>query len=311
MLTRRKLILVADDDPTSRQLTQIVLSGAGHTVITAQDGADLVRSARDHASRLALILTDQDMPFLCGSEAIRILRDDGRTAHLPMLLVSGRSDPAEIATGLEDGADDYLVKPWDLQVLVARVNSLLRRATQVAVTSPLTGLPANRLISEEITHRLAHATPFVLLHIDLDFFKAYNDVYGFTRGDQVITLAADVLTEAVTRCGNPTDFVGHIGGDDFVVITGSEVLDAVCQYMIEQFDTRIRALCDEADLRRGYLEVEDRRSDSTGTVRTFPITRLSIAGVPSFGQYTTAAEITQAATDMKHQAKRLPGTGSR
>src|ERR671928_812492 len=206
-------ILIADDEPTVRQLLELVLTGQGYEVSLATNGAQLVRMAQERVPDLVLV--DLMMPFMDGYEAIRQLRNDTRTAHVPMLILTAKSTPDDVVTGFETGADDYITKPFNIPELLARIKGHLRRAAQRPVRNPLTDLAGNVLLTEELKYRLRQPEPFAYLYADLDNFKAFNDTYGPARGDRVITLMADVLTEAVAQYGSGGDFFRQFGGGDF------------------------------------------------------------------------------------------------
>ncbi len=292
-------ILVADDDPLLCMLLRDTLCQAGFEVLVAHNGDELVRMAQEQAPHLLLI--DLMMPVMDGYEAIRQLRNDTRTAHLPMIILTARSASADVVTGFETGADDYIVKPYDVDVLLARIRGLLRRASQRPVNNPLTGLPGNIRLQSEIERRLSQNLGFSLFYVDLDNFKAFNDAYGFSRGDRAIHLLAEVLTEIASEA----DFLGHIGGDDFALIHADADVEALCQSLIAAFDARVATLYDEPDLRRGYLQGYDRQ----GMPRHFGLLSVSIAVVSThWREFQSAEDIGQVAAELKAQAKLIPGS---
>jgi diguanylate cyclase (GGDEF)-like protein len=296
-------ILIADDEPAVRQLLELVLSGQGYDVSMATNGAQLVRMAQERVPDLVLV--DLMMPQIDGYEAIRQLRNDTRTAHLPMLILTAKSTLEDVVIGFETGADDYITKPFNIPELLARIKSHLRRANQQPVRNPLTGLAGNILLTEELRYRLTLPEQFAYLYVDLDNFKAFNDTYGPARGDRVIKLVAEVLTEAVAEHDAGDDFIGHFGGDDFAVITTPDEIDALCQQIITIFDDRVRLLYDSEDRERGYLHGSDRQ----GVPRRFPIISLSI-GVATNRHRTFAdhEELSRIAAEMKQFAKQDPGS---
>ena len=296
-------ILIADDELAVRQLLELVLVGQGYDVALAANGAQLVRMAQERVPDLVLV--DLMMPQLDGYEAIRQLRNDTRTAHLPMLILTAKSTLDDVVTGFETGAEDYITKPFNIPELVARIKGHLRRASQQPVRNPLSGLPGNVLLTEELKYRLNRPEQFAFLYVDLDNFKAFNDTYGPARGDRVIKLLAEILIETVYKHGTGTDFIGHIGGDDFAIITTPIVLDTICQALISAFDQRVRLLYDDADLERGYLQGIDRQ----GVLRRFPLTSLSI-GVATNRHRTFAdyEELSRVAAEMKQFAKQEAGS---
>ncbi|NJM05740.1 response regulator [Candidatus Gracilibacteria bacterium] len=292
-------ILIADDDPALSLLLHETLREAGYDVLVARNGDELVRIAQEQTPDLLLI--DLVMPLMDGFEAIRQLRNDTRTAHLPMIILTARSASAEVVTGFDSGADDYIVKPYDIDVLLARIRSHLRRAAQLPVRNPLTGLPGNMLLQAELEHLLAQSQKFALLYIDLDNFKAFNDAYGFARGDRAIHLLANVLTTTVGE-GN---FIGHIGGDDFAVIHHNEEIERICRAIIDTFDAQIGSLYDDVDRKRGFLLGVDRQ----GVVRRFGMLSLSIAVVSTFiRSFASVDDISKVAAELKSVAKLTAGS---
>jgi diguanylate cyclase (GGDEF)-like protein len=296
-------ILIADDDPYIRQLLELALSEDGYEVISAIDGHELVRLAQDRAP--SLILVDLAMPRMDGYEAIRQLRNDTRTAHVPMLILTARTDAKDIVTGFETGADDYIAKPFDLIELLARVKSHLRRSAQRPVLNPLTGLPGGVLLAQAIRQRLARKTPFALLYADLDNFKAFNDIYGFSRGDQAILFVASIIQRVMAAHGNPDDSIGHIGGDDFAMLTTPNRAEPICRALISTFDEEVLQLYDLEDRQRGYISGADRYA----ILRRFGLMSISIGVVTTHQRgFSDQESLTRVAAEMKHHAKEQPGS---
>jgi diguanylate cyclase (GGDEF)-like protein len=218
-----------------------------------------------------------------------------------MIILTARSASSEVVVGFDTGADDYIVKPYDIDVLLARIRSHLRRAAKLPVRNPLTGLPGNVLLMAELERQLGQRTPFSLIYIDLDNFKAFNDAYGFARGDRAIHMLAGVLSEVAPR----EDFLAHIGGDDFAIIHYGSKPEELCQRIIAAFDARVRELYDTADLQRGYLRGVDRY----GTPRQFGLLSLSISVVSSeSGRFNSVDEISKVAAEVKAAAKSISGS---
>ncbi|NJO55926.1 MAG: GGDEF domain-containing protein, partial [Rhodospirillales bacterium] len=173
--------------------------------------------------------------------------------------------------------------------------------TNAPVRNPLTGLPGNVLLQTELERRLASNQPFALIYIDLDNFKAFNDAYGFARGDRAIHMLASVLSEVAP----PDDFLGHIGGDDFAILHYGGNAEGLCETIIASFDARVHELYDEVDLQRGFLRAVDRH----GTSRQFGLLSLSISVVNSQGhQFNSVDEISKIAAELKSAAKHISGS---
>jgi GGDEF domain-containing protein len=233
------------------------------------------------------------------------LRATFATRHIPIIMLTARTEVADKVRGLEGGANDYVTKPWDNRELVLRVRNVLEWSAQQRAASPLTGLPGNHSINEEIRGRLAAGTPFSLLQLDIDHFKAFNDYYGYSRGDQAIQMLAHVLTETVLRHGTPESFVGHIGGDDFVVLTTPDGAEPLGEAILEWFNTACRDLYDAEDREHGYVEVLNRRH----VVERFPLMSLTIALVSTDRvPVTHLAELIDIAQELKAHGKGIPGS---
>jgi diguanylate cyclase (GGDEF)-like protein len=293
-------VLFIEDSPTLAQLLEISLEQAGYEVQRASSGEEGLELAR--AAPPDLLLCDVMLPGIDGFEVVRVLRRELATANMSIIMLTAM---ANVMEGLDAGADDYVLKPYDHRELLARVRSVLRRAKAMRALSPLTGLPGNTRIQEELERAIEHDRRFALLYADLDHFKAYNDHYGFARGDDVLRLAARLLHAAVQAGGGADAFVGHVGGDDFVAITGEEAAKAVVEDLIERFDAEIPSLYDPDDAKHGWIEVENRRR----VLERFPLVTLSV-GVASTAarRFSHYAEAVAAATEMKSQAKQQPGS---
>jgi DNA-binding response OmpR family regulator len=200
-------VLFIEDSPTLAQLLEISLVQAGYEVVRAGSGEEGLELAR--AEPPDLLLCDVMLPGIDGFEVVRVLRRELATANMSIIMLTAM---ANVMEGLDAGADDYVLKPYDHRELLARVRSVLHRATAMRALSPLTGLPGNTRIQEELERAIGQDRRFALLHADLDHFKAYNDQYGFARGDDVLRLTAALLHAAVQAGGGADAFVGQGGG---------------------------------------------------------------------------------------------------
>jgi diguanylate cyclase (GGDEF)-like protein len=296
-------ILIADDDPDILRFVEVNLTIEGYDVVAAVDGEEALNKAIETLPDLVLL--DVMMPKIDGFEVCRMLRADPRTSNLSIIMVTAKSLSADKITGLSNGADDYILKPFDPLELLARVKRTLRRAQDMKDLQPLTGLPGNVPIMEEVQRRIATGTQFALLHIDLDNFKAFNDHYGFMRGDQAIKLMARILSDAAISQGATGLFTGHIGGDDFAAVCEADVAESFAKEIIRRFDEAVPALYDPKDAEKGLISIQDRR----GELQDYPIMTISI-GIASnsnreIDSHILASEI---ATELKQLAKRTEGS---
>src|ERR671925_798491 len=198
-------LLVVDDDPFIARLLEIELKASGYHVRVAGDGEQALELARERCPDL--VLADVMMPNMDGFELTRLLRQDPRTSSVSVIMLTARGLSADKLEGFAIGADDYIVKPFDTPELLARIRGVLNRASDTRALSPMTGLAGNVAIEDEIERRVSADDRFAILFVDLDRFKAYNDRYGFLRGDEVIKETARVIQEAASGIAGADAFV--------------------------------------------------------------------------------------------------------
>jgi len=296
-------ILVIEDEPSLQALLRMQLQRAGYTVAVAGDGEEGLAAVE--AVSPDLILMDVMMPRLDGNEVCRRLRSNVRTRQIPIIMLTARAEPDDRLRGLTVGANDYITKPYEQRELLVRVRNLLDWGRLQRDANPLTGLPGNIAIEAEATRRIASLAPFVFMQIDIDNFKAYNDFYNYHRGDQALRLTALILQRAVDDQGTSDDFVGHVGGDDFVLILAPEKAQEVGDGIVRRFDEEIPSLYSKNDRTRGYVQVENRQ----GKLERFPLMSLTIAAVSSDGKcFTHVAQISDVAAELKKYGKKQPGS---
>jgi DNA-binding response OmpR family regulator len=296
-------VLVVDDDPSIRAICAAVLRGHAYDVDEAGTCAEARRLV--HERRPQVVLFDVALPDGDGFSLLESLADARAAEPFAAVFLSARGEIADKVKGLRLGADDYLTKPFDAEELVARVDAVLRRREAALSASPMTRLPGGRAIDQEVERRLQAQVPFALSYVDLDNLKAYNDTYGYAKADGVVLQTAGILRDVVAHRGGEGAFLGHVGGDDFVLLTAADRAEPVCKEIIAAFDRVIPLYYDREDRERGYIEAADRY----GTRRRFPILSLSIATVLAppgrFGQH---ADLARVAAEVKARAKRMVGS---
>ncbi|HOA55099.1 MAG TPA: response regulator [Clostridiales bacterium] len=299
----KKKILVIDDTELMVKLTTDVLTKHGYEVVSANNGVDGIKMVA--SEKPDLVLLDVVMPGIDGFEVCKLLRKDESNNLIPIIMLTAQGNEEDKLAGLELGADDYITKPFNPRELVSRVRNTLLRIDRNRLANPLTGLPGNTEIQSEINYRIAKEMIFSVIYLDVDNFKAYNDAYGFSHGDRAIKLIADILLDNVRTFGGKNDFIGHIGGDDFVVISDPNHADALCENIIKEFDERVPELYSDVDRRAGFISTANR----VGEITQYPIMTLSIAVVSNEHRVLrNHLEVGEIAAELKKKAKSIVGS---
>ncbi len=253
----------------------------------------------------ALIVINEDAIDRDVIELCRQIRRDEDNGMTPVIVVSSNSDKNHRIKILDESIEYFIKKPVDEQYLYYTVKNLTRLLTINRRVSPLTGLPGNVQIHAELKKRLSNGEEFSVLYIDLDNFKAYNDVYGFVKGDQIIEFTARIVSTIIHNSIDDKCFVGHIGGDDFVAIVPGIMVEKLCQNIIATFDSQVGEFYTEEDIDRQYIEVANRK----GIIEQFPLTSVSIGVVVADkDRFTNILEIGEIGAQVKHAAKSVMGS---
>lgn len=241
-----------------------------------------------------------DSISLC--KKIRMDEDNGIT---PIIMVSSNSEENHRIKVLKESVEYYIKKPVNEKYLYHTIKNLSRLLSINRRISPLTGLPGNVQIHAEMKKRLSKVEPFSVLYLDLDNFKAYNDVYGFLKGDELIKFTANIILTSIHSLIQSGSFVGHIGGDDFVAIVSAIDCDEICKDIIANFDTQVTRFFTEDDVQKGYIEVANRK----GIIEQFPLTSISVAVVEADSdRFSNILEIGEVGAQVKHAAKSVMGS---
>ena len=243
---------------------------------------------------------DRDIISLC-----KQIRTDEDNQITPIIVVSSNTDRYHKLDVLEQSVEYYIKKPVDTEYIYYTIKNLDRLLKMNRRISPLTGLPGNVQIHAELKKRITNKEEFSILYLDLDNFKAYNDVYGFLKGDQIIEYTANVILKCIHQSFNENYFVGHIGGDDFIAIVPTLKVDNICQLIIANFDEGVTKFFKEEDLEKGYIEVANRK----GIIEQFALTAISIGAViADKDRFANILEIGEVGAQVKHVAKSIIGS---
>ena len=243
---------------------------------------------------------DRDVVELC-----RKIRTDEDNKITPIIVVSSNSERSHRLGVLKESVEYYIKKPVDTDYIYYTIKNLNRLLNINRRISALTGLPGNVQIHAELKKRIANKEEFSVLYLDLDNFKAYNDVYGFLKGDQIIEFTAQTILKCIHEQFLEKSFVGHIGGDDFIAIVPTIHVDNICQTIIAYFDKEVTRFFTDEDLERGYIEVANRK----GIIEQFALTSISIGAViAEKGRFSNILEIGEVGAQVKHIAKSIVGS---
>lgn len=304
---RQKRILVVDDEHEIRKIVKLTLEsieGKPYRVVIAADGKEALDVVEDFSPDL--ILLDILMPLMNGTDVLKRLRSNFKTSHIPIIFLTAKREVNEIVEGLSEGAVDYITKPFDTKELRARVESTLEKCTSWRTVSPLTGLPGNVAIEKETRMRLATDPEFSWIYVDIDNFKNYNDHYGFIQGDEVITFVAQLLVEALEKCGDGTDFVGHVGGDDFIIISAQDHVQPVTDYIIDGLRRESHRFFPESDRKRGFYQ-HTTRNNVGARIRTELCVTMAVVNNEK-GKFTHPAQLSTIAAQVKEYGKNHEGS---
>ncbi len=294
---RKEKVLIIDDDPDIRDVLELSLSEQ-YTIFSAVNGKEGLEMVR--LKNPDIIITDYNMPIMQGPEFVRQLRKDILLRHLPVIMLTGKGETKDMVLGIEAGADDYLVKPFEPETLLARIKMILKRTVRSLDANPLTHLPGNSSISDELQARIDEGKVFAVGYADLDKFKIYNDKYGFEKGDDIIRALARAMVESAQALGDANIFVGHIGGDDFVFISSNEQADKLAQAIIDAFDKQSPLFYNEEDRNNGFIMGVDRQGNPTKA----GLVSVSIGIVSNAVQKIThVAQIGEIGAELKKYAK--------
>jgi diguanylate cyclase (GGDEF)-like protein len=290
-------LLVVEDDLDVSSMLRIYFDSQGYETIVAPCGGDALEICRRQLPNLVIL--DIMLPDIDGYEVCRRLRANLRTSHIPIIFLTQKDERSDQIAGLELGADDYITKPFDLQLLMLRVQNSLQRAGWLSLTSPVTGLPSSKLIEDQL-RQIMRRKDWAILYVGINHITEFNDVYGFVAGDDVLRFTAMLFTEIVDELGTGSSFIGHVGGDDFIIITTPELAGAIKARIEQRFEQEIQTFYSFRDRERGYMQI---LSDE-GKMQKVPLMTLAVGLV----QYNTIPfsdirEITEMAAEARRRSQ--------
>lgn len=282
-------ILIVEDDYDISNMLRIFFSNEGYQVEIAARGNDALEKCRKKLPDLVVL--DIMLPDMDGYAICRAMRSTTRTSHIPIIFLTQKDERSDRIAGLELGADDYITKPFDIEELKLRVRTSIRIHQRQNMTNPTTGLPSSRLIEDQLRN-LMRSGEWSYLQIGIDYMGQFNDVYGFVAGDEALRFAALLLNEVNDELGTLDDFIGHPGGETFVIITMSDNVPAMVDRIRQRFNEDILSHYNFMDREQGGISMSD------GSIA--PLMRLSIGVVSSQTQrFSDIREITETAAELR------------
>ncbi len=289
-------LLIVEDDVDISNMLKIYFSSQGYDVETALRGGDALEKTRQ--SMPHLIVLDIMLPDINGYEVCRQLRTTMRTSHIPVIFLTQKDERSDRLQGLELGADDYITKPFDIDELKLRVQNAIARSERESLTDPQTGLPAGRMIEDQLRHAIRQAGGWAFLDVRINYFEAFKNVYGFIAGGDVLRFTAMLAGEVVDEVGTPNDFIGHAGSDNFVILTSDERAEAIKQRLKERFKEEVATHYNFMDRQQGYILAPD----ESGKIEPTPMMTLAVGVVsPASHYFADIREITELAAEERRQ----------
>ena len=288
-------LLVVEDDIDIGNMLKIYFSGMEFEVDVAVRGSDALEKTKQSLPHL--IVLDIMLPDIDGYEVCRNLRTNMRTSHIPVIFLTQKDERSDKLQGLELGADDYITKPFDIEELKLRVQGAIRRSERESLTDPRSGLPAGRLIEEQL-RRIIREKGWALLDARVNNFEPFKDVYGFVTGDDVLRFTAMLIGEVVDELGSTSDFIGHAGGDNFIIITTEANAPAIKARLKDRFDKEVQTHYNFIDRQQGFVQAP--ASDGSTVKVSFMTMSVGIVS-PSVHSFADIREITELAAEARRQ----------
>jgi PleD family two-component response regulator len=286
-------LLIVEDDADIANMLRIYFTGQDFEVDLAPRGSVALDKTRSNLPNL--IVLDIMLPDIDGFEVCRILRTNTRTSHVPIIFLTQKDERSDKLQGLELGADDYITKPFDIEELKLRVQRAIARAEQQSLTDPRSGLPSGRLIEEQL-RRIIRQEGWSLMDVRIQHYEPFKEVYGFVAADDVLRFSAMLMGEVVDEFGTKNDFIGHAGGDNFIIVTSEDAARSISQRLQERFSQEVLSHYSFLDREQGYIVAVG----TDGQLQQTPLMYLAIGAVsPSEHEFADIREITELAAEAR------------
>ncbi|HOZ47346.1 MAG TPA: response regulator [Candidatus Hydrogenedentes bacterium] len=250
-------ILMIDDDVDLTEMVQMKLSNEGYEtfVINTGDGAfELAKQVKPDIAILDIML-----PGVTGFQIARRIRKDPELYRMAVLILTALGEEPEILHGLEQGADDYLIKPFKMERLLEKLLAMTSLLASIEKRSPLTNLPGTDAIKREIDFRLVRGTPIAAVYVDVANFKAYCAAKGRDGQRVVLQFVAKMLVNVTRSLSIYESFIAHMGGEHFVTVVNLEDYERFCKALLQTFDRNIELFYSPQEMAQGYIMAGDRR----------------------------------------------------
>ncbi len=288
-------LLVVEDDIDIGNMLKIYFSGMDFDVDVAVRGSDALEKTKQVLPHL--IVLDIMLPDIDGYEVCRNLRTNMRTSHIPVIFLTQKDERSDKLQGLELGADDYITKPFDIEELKLRVQGAIKRSERESLTDPRSGRPAGRLIEEQL-RRIIREKDWALLDVRVNNFEPFKDVYGFVAGDDVLRFTSLMIGEVVDELGTNSDFIGHAGGDNFIIITKNDKAASIRDRLKQRFDQEVQTHYNFIDRQQGFVQAPT----ADGATVKVPFMTMSVGVVsPNEQSFADIREITELAAEARRQ----------
>ena len=305
MINTKYIVLIDDGEEICNTLCRLFERKKNKYQIT--------KTTSDNKSVKEVMLTVPDLIIIHEDELVKndiyglieLLRKNPEYSITPIILISEKRDKEHKLEMLKKGIEFYIKKPIDDDFLIYTIKNISRLMSANRCISALTGLPGNVQIENELKRRMASRKTYAVLYIDLDNFKAYNDKYGYMNGDEVIKFTSDIIQDTIQELGKKGDFLGHIGGDDFVAVVDYENAKKIGKTIIKDFESGILKYYTEEDIEKGWIKIANRK----GKLEKYPLMTITVAMISNkYKRYATTLEIGEDGANVKKKAKTIEGS---